>query len=357
MTYGNGASTVYSYDPFTTRLESILSTSSGGTSVDRAYQYTAAGLIHKVLDYRMGDVFNLGGAPVEFVYDYDNLGRLTGETPSYGFNASSWTYDPIGNINIKTENGQGWDYSYDPTKVHAVTQVTINSSAYGFSYDANGNMIISMNLTDPSNASERQFTWNADNMPVTVTYKDGKKQKTETLLYDGEGTRAKKIVPGNGQSVMETYYVGDHYEITDGTATRHIFAGGQRIASITGSNTRYFHKDHLGSTSAVTDGNGTIIETADYRPFGGLRDYSGSVTTQYKFTDQEFDSESGLYNYNARLYDPAIGRFISADTLVQSPYGPQTLNRYSYTGNNPLVYVDPSAKTFGDRPCIVTLPS
>ena len=73
-----------------------------------------------------------------------------------------------------------------------------------------------------------------------------------------------------------------------------------------------------------------------------MRDYSGSVTTQYKFTDQEFDPESGLYNYNARLYDPALGRFISADSLVQDPFVPQTLNRYSYVGNNPLLYVDPS---------------
>ncbi len=123
-------------------------------------------------------------------------------------------------------------------------------------------------------------------------------------------------------------------------------ARGMRIASISGANTRYFHKDHLGSTSAVTDGSGNIVETADYKPSGGSRDYSGSVTTQYKYTDQEFDPESGLYNYNARLYDPAIGRFISADSIVQSPFGPQTLNRYSYVGNNPLNNIDPTGESF-----------
>ena len=68
--------------------------------------------------------------------------------------------------------------------------------------------------------------------------------------------------------------------------------------------------------------------------------------TQYKYTDQEFDPESGLYNYNARLYDPALGRLISADTIVQSPFNPQTLNRYSYVGNNPLVNVDPTGESF-----------
>ena len=59
-------------------------------------------------------------------------------------------------------------------------------------------------------------------------------------------------------------------------------------------------------------------------------------------TDQELDTSTGLYNYGARLYDPVIGKFISADTIVQDPYDPQTLNRYSYCRNNPLIYVDPS---------------
>jgi RHS repeat-associated protein len=60
------------------------------------------------------------------------------------------------------------------------------------------------------------------------------------------------------------------------------------------------------------------------------------------YTDQELDAENGLYNYGARLYDPFIGRFISPDTIVQAPYNPQSLNRYSYCLNNPLRYTDPS---------------
>ncbi len=54
------------------------------------------------------------------------------------------------------------------------------------------------------------------------------------------------------------------------------------------------------------------------------------------------DAETGLYNYDARLYDPVIGRFTSADTIVPRPYNPQSLNRYSYCRNNPLIYVDPT---------------
>jgi len=68
---------------------------------------------------------------------------------------------------------------------------------------------------------------------------------------------------------------------------------------------------------------------------------------RYKFTDQEWDNEFGLYNYNARLYDPMIGRFISADSIVPDPYDPQLLNRYSYVRNNPLKYIDPTGHHLG----------
>jgi len=67
-----------------------------------------------------------------------------------------------------------------------------------------------------------------------------------------------------------------------------------------------------------------------------------AVLPDQKFTGQRLDAGTGLYYYGARYYDATIGRFISADTLVQSPANPQTLNRYSYVLNNPLRYVDPS---------------
>lgn len=73
-----------------------------------------------------------------------------------------------------------------------------------------------------------------------------------------------------------------------------------------------------------------------------MRVQIGVNPSNYKFTDQELDAENGLYNYNARLYDPFIGRFISPDSIIPQPYNPQSLNRYSYCLNNPLIYTDPS---------------
>jgi RHS repeat-associated protein len=66
------------------------------------------------------------------------------------------------------------------------------------------------------------------------------------------------------------------------------------------------------------------------------------VPTDRLFTGQRFDGTIGLYDYGARFYDPALGRFVQADTIVPNPANPQDLNRYAYVRNNPLRYVDPS---------------
>ncbi|ACL02910.1 hypothetical protein Dalk_1207 [Desulfatibacillum aliphaticivorans] len=128
-------------------------------------------------------------------------------------------------------------------------------------------------------------------------------------------------------------------------ATKYIFGADRRIAKITdGEGIQYFSKDHLGSSTVVTDDSGAVVEQADYRPFGEYRFYTGTVATPtpYKYTDQELDESTGLYNYDARHYDPAIGRFISPDSLIPNLYDPQQLNPYAYCRNNPLIYVDPT---------------
>jgi RHS repeat-associated protein len=101
------------------------------------------------------------------------------------------------------------------------------------------------------------------------------------------------------------------------------------------------HTDHLGSSSVITDNAGNRVQETYYFPFGGTRLNTGNVV-KHKYTGQEEDSETGLYFYNARYYDPMLGRFISADSIVSNPRDPQDLNRYTYAGNNPLIYTDPS---------------
>jgi RHS repeat-associated protein len=86
----------------------------------------------------------------------------------------------------------------------------------------------------------------------------------------------------------------------------------------------------------------TLTSTIAYFPFGETRASTGTLPTERLFTGQRLDDNTGLYYYNARYYDPEIGRFISPDTIVPDPADPQSLNRYSYCRNNPLRYIDPS---------------
>jgi len=101
------------------------------------------------------------------------------------------------------------------------------------------------------------------------------------------------------------------------------------------------HQDSLSSTSLMTDALGNQLgNTVKYLPFGETR-ATIDIPTDKLFTGQRLD-QTGLYYYNARYYDPTIGRFISPDIVIPNPANPQCFNRYSYCLNNPLKYTDPS---------------
>ncbi len=105
------------------------------------------------------------------------------------------------------------------------------------------------------------------------------------------------------------------------------------------------HSDHLGSATNTT---GISTKTQRYYPWGARRS-SEEVVTPYRFTGQREESTIGLYFYNARWYDPALGRFVQPDTIVPEPGNPQPLNRYAYTLNNPMRYTDPTGKFTEDE--------
>jgi RHS repeat-associated protein len=174
---------------------------------------------------------------------------------------------------------------------------------------------------------------------------------TTTYVYDGDGNRVKKTVNG-----VSTFYVGNHYEVTNGVATRYYYFGKQRVAMKVGNAVTYLHGDHLGSTSVTTNASGQCTSAQWYYAYGNLRTpapttpCSGTPATDFAFTGQRRDASAGLLFYNARYYDPTNGRFVSADTIVPSAGNPQTLNRYAYAYNNPLRYNDPTGH---DAPDII----
>jgi len=103
----------------------------------------------------------------------------------------------------------------------------------------------------------------------------------------------------------------------------------------------YLLTDHLGSTALTLRGS-TRVGELRYHPYGGTRYSWGTTPTSFRFTGQREDATIGLYFYNARYYDPALGRFVSADTVVPKPGDPQDLNRYRYGANNPPSFIDPN---------------
>jgi RHS repeat-associated protein len=96
----------------------------------------------------------------------------------------------------------------------------------------------------------------------------------------------------------------------------------------------------MGSTSVVTDASGGVVGTQGYYPFGETRYSTGALFTDKLYTGQQQNSYIKLYWYGSRWYDPALGRFISPDTIT--PGGVEGLNRYAYVINNPINYIDPS---------------
>ncbi|MBI4332382.1 MAG: hypothetical protein HY673_14000 [Chloroflexi bacterium] len=200
------------------------------------------------------------------------------------------------------------------------------------------------------------LTWDARNRLTAVSGGVG-------YVYDGDGFRVKKTE--NGATIL---YVNRYYEknLSTGAATLYYYLGGKMAAYKTGTDLKYLHQDHLSGTSITTTSAGNLDGSIKYTPFGQTRASSGALPA-HKFTGQRLD-DVGLYYYGARYYDPALARFISADSVVSgnpggnsvvydlmvdmttaisgpdrlAPSSPQSLNRYSYVLNNPLRYTDPS---------------
>jgi RHS repeat-associated protein len=113
--------------------------------------------------------------------------------------------------------------------------------------------------------------------------------------------------------------------------------------------------DHLGTTRAVVNQDGIVIETRDYAPFGESIAHVGPFAVEHRFTGQPQDDQAGgLYHYGARFYNPRWGRFISPDEQVQG-FDSQGLNPFAYVLNQPTSGIDPTGEFF-DLP-VMSIPS
>ena len=112
------------------------------------------------------------------------------------------------------------------------------------------------------------------------------------------------------------------------------------------NNTYFYHPDHLGSTSLVTNSYGEITQNISYIPYGEVfvEETAGGWQSPYYFNAKELDEETGLYYYGARYLDPAGTRWLSADPMFEKYVG---MSPYNYCAGNPVRLVDPDGKNLG----------
>ncbi|NOT96522.1 MAG: RHS repeat-associated core domain-containing protein, partial [Nitrospira sp.] len=347
-TFGNGVVTTNTYAntanatcPQQTFRLCTLKTQKGATPFyqDLRYDYEANGNVGNIYDN------TVAASAGDQHFAYDDLDRLTlanGPYGASGINATlPYSYDQIGNMTVNPQVGA---YSYPASGPSSVRPHAVSvAGPYPISYDNNGNI---MTMTDPTGFFGYNASYNTDNRLSSITTTYGGVPTTATFVYDGDGGRVKKI-----DGATTTRYISTLYECdTTGGATscsRYIWAGSKRIATIASNGaTHYWHGDHLGSSSVITDATGAKVQALAYFPYGDMRTNQSfttpAINVPYKYTGKELDASSNLYFYEARYYHAVFGRFVSPDTIVPYPRDPQNLNRYSYVRNNPLRYTDPT---------------
>jgi RHS repeat-associated protein len=309
LTRPNGISTGYSYNNLS-HLLSVLH-KAGETTVDgTSYVVDPTGNRTSKTDLPTGATSN---------YAYDKIYQLL-NVQQGGNKTEEYTHDTVGNILSALNLG---------TQTYNTSNQLTSTSIGSYTYDNNGNT-----LTD---ANSRSYTWDYDNrLSQAVVPGTG----TVTFKYDPFGRRIQKSSP-NGT----TNYVYDGSDITAEYGETGIlkakYAQGpgidQPLAQFRSNTLGFYHADGLGSITSLTDSNGAILNTYAYDAFGNQTSTTESVGNPFRYTAREFDTETGLYYYRARYYDPQARRFISEDPIGLNG----GINLYAYVGNNPLYLRDP----------------
>jgi RHS repeat-associated protein len=298
---------------------------------------------------------NTGFSAVQ-TYTYDSLNRIHDAKENIDGNTTpewkqTFTYDRFGNRNFDEANTTATatflkECGTAPNKTVCAADVpivnpsinTAKNQLNGYTFDNSGNTT--------KDAQNKKFTYDADNKQIKVETVDSNNNVTGTIgeyFYDGDGKRVKKIAYENNQPPVTTIFVYN--------------GGGQLVAEYSTQTSQtpsvnYLTSDHLGSPRINTDQNGAVTARHDYQPFG--EEISSSQRTQgfkynpdeirQKFTSYERDAETKLNFAQARYQNDIYGRFSTPDPMMASAMraNPQTFNRYSYVGNNPINYIDPT---------------
>ena len=344
--YGNGlyASFGFSSDmlqltclDYSTTNRSGTCTHDSTTKFGLTYTYPGTGsnngMISAITDYVAA------GRSVN--YSFDALYRLTQAVTTGDSTYAKWglamTYDRYGNRTAQSiVSGTCVAPMTCPTNSVTVSAATNQITGSPYAYDANGNM---------TNDGVNTLAYDVENHVLSASGSYG----SGSYTYDGNGLRVQKSVSGgattvyifSGSKVVAEY---DNGAAPSSPSREYIYSGGALLAKIDSSGTKYYHQDHL-SNRMVTNSSGTDVADIGHFPYG--ESWYNAAGDKLMFTTYERDAESGNDYAQARSYVNRLGRFSSLDPLPGHISDPQSLNRYSYVRNLPVILRDPA----GMDPC------
>jgi RHS repeat-associated protein len=312
LTRPNGVNTSYTYDPLS-RLLSVLHQAGSSTLDGTDYAYDVAG-------NRTSKTALPSNVTSSYTYDpaYMLTKVMQGATQMEGY-----TYDAVGNRTYQP----GAPYTYNSSNE------MLTREGVPYTYDANGN---TLSKTNKSGATS--YAWDFENRLTGVTLPTG---GVVSFKYDPFGRRIQKSAAAGTTTYV---YDGDNIEEelngASGTLGERYTYGpgvdeplvGQRQPQI-----YYYEADGLGSVTSLTDPTGAIAATYTYDSFGFQTKGTGNATNWFRYTGRDLDSDTGLYYYRARYYDPMTGRFLSEDPIG---FG-GGVNKYAYARNDPSTRNDP----------------
>ena len=308
---------------------SSMTWKAGNESTVRGYKFTYDGL-DRLLNATYGETAGINANTDRFsenVTAYDKNGNIK-TLQRYGQTGAS-TYGLIDNLTFTLGGNQ-------LTRVDDAVATSAYNNGFEFkdgvkqaneyNYDSNGN------LTKDLNKGITNISYNCLNLPSVVTFSDG---STITYTYAADGTKL-KTVHKTGSTTTTTDYCGN---VVYENGVQKLLLTDEGYVTLSDSKYHYYLKDHQGNNRVVINQSGTVEETNHYYPFGGVFASSGNVQP-YKYNGKELDAKKGLnwYDYGARHYDAALGRFTTVDPSAENYY---STSPFTYCLNNPLNYIDP----------------
>ena len=307
---------------------SSMTWKAGNESTVRGYKFTYDGL-DRLLNATYGETAGINANTDRFsenVTAYDKNGNIK-TLQRYGQTGAS-TYGLIDNLTFTLGGNQ-------LTRVDDAVATSAYNNGFEFkdgvkqaneyNYDSNGN------LTKDLNKGITNISYNCLNLPSVVTFSDG---STITYTYGADGTKL-KTVHKTGSTTTTTDYCGN---VVYENGVQKLLLTDEGYVTLSDNKYHYYLKDHQGNNRVVINQSGTVEETNHYYPFGGVFASAGNVQP-YKYNGKEYDGKKGLnwYDYGARMYDAALGRFMTVDPLAEKYY---PMSPYGYCLNNPIKFID-----------------